>query len=758
MARLLLLLPLTSLLLSCGAVEHARTNERYPLSDPANLAPPIIDPVVRDCARAVHVRGFVPGALVQVWSNDFEEIGRAAPHFGDEDIAIYRPLDVEDILTATQTVDGVTSPHSPVPVLVETWPATLRAPVIEGDVWQCGRVVRLSGLEDSCRIDLFEDDSLRALAWSPGRVKGVVANTELRRRSRISAVQYACELDVEQKGPRKRQVSAEATAVEVKDFPGDDFPAPLVNVGSVRPGGDSVLVELLYVGAHINVLVNGVLAGEGLATDRSTRVALNKPLQAGSLVTAEQELCELSPASAPVVVEGELPAPELVGPICNDDPWVQVEYGALNATIAIVQGDRVVGTGGAQEGLSRIGVSGLIPGLPVAAVQYYGEVSMSQEGEPVRVCCCGAGCNEDLVALQEDDPDTWAAHSPASCKRSKNPLFDVEDYAVFELDITADWSAINGPTAAESTATLRYGAGDEVVSLPVTLAGRADERFDRCEYRPLQIEFERQQHGNAFAGHRRLALMTHCGDGDVSDEVDRRRLMMEYTLYKAFQAQDGAGLDVRLARVTYRDPDGSERRQAHAYFQEREHEACERCGWVRAVDDVAVRRALAAPPEPDLPSDADPLLADAAEPEAAPEVPLDPEAPPVAPADREPDPATRYAASLLDRLVTGTGSPQPPIACVDAARSAFFLPWDWDLADVVRDAPEYLERAPAFDDFLGASLPAVGTRVQAWHIAQHDAEMRQIITESPLDPIGRERLLAWYDLYMKTLKCFLGFK
>ncbi len=700
---------LALVLSSCGVVEHARTNERFPVTAPENLAPPIVDPVVRDCARAVHVRGFVPGALVRVFSNDFEEIGRAAPPFGDADVALTRALDVEDILTATQTVDGVTSPPSRVPVLVESWPGPPRAPVIDAEVWQCGRVVHLSGLEDACRVEIYEDESLRGSAWSPGRTRGVVANAVLRGGSSVSAAQYACSLDVEEGGPRRRSVSEEAAPVRVREPPRDGLLPPTLDPATVRPGSDAVAAEGLYVGASVHVFVDGILAGEALATDRRTRIALTRPLPDGSSVTAEQELCELSPLSAPVRVEGDLPPPEIVGPVCDDDPWVTVEHGVLNGVIALLQGDRVVGTGGAQEGLSRIGVSGLLPGLPVRAVQYHGDVAVSDEGAPVRVCCCSGGCNADLVALQQADPEAWAASSPASCKRSRDPLFDVRDHPVLHVEIAADWAAVNGPGGAASAGTIAADGAP----IAVTVTPRADPRFEPCAFRPVELVFERRQVDGPFAGRRRLTLQTACGAGDVPPEVDRRRLLMDYTVHRMFQELDHAGLDVRLAEVVYRDAGGAELHRELGFFQEEHHDACERCGWVRRADDPGLRT---------------------------------------------PDPSTRFAADLLDRFVSGTSSGREPIACADAAAAAFYLPWDWDLADVLRDEPDYPARAVAFDAFLGASLPAVHTRIQAWHITRRDAAMRAVLAESPLDPVGRERLLQWYDLYMKTLKCFLGFK
>ena len=117
-----------------------------------------------------------------------------------------------------------------------------------------------------------------------------------------------------------------------------------------------------------------------------------------------------------------------------------------------------------------------------------------------------------------------------------------------------------------------------------------------------------------------------------------------------------------------------------------------------------------------------------------------------------------FTAELLDRFISGVGTDTPAITCADAAEGAFFLPWDHDPDDLLADDPDWPHRVHAFDAFLGAAIPPVSSRIQAFHVAKGDRAMRKAIHESPLDPIGRERLLAWYDLYMKTLKCFLGFK
>jgi len=79
-------------------------NEKFPIRSGKELSPPIVSPV-GECAKAVHVSGFIPHAIVRVFVNG-TPAGTANPYFAEADIAV-SPLKLGDVVTATQEVLGV---------------------------------------------------------------------------------------------------------------------------------------------------------------------------------------------------------------------------------------------------------------------------------------------------------------------------------------------------------------------------------------------------------------------------------------------------------------------------------------------------------------------------------------------------------------------------------------------------------------------------------------------------------------------------
>jgi len=91
-------------------------NEKFPIRSGKELSPPIVSPV-GECAKTVHVSGFIPHAVVRVFVNG-TPAGAANPYFAEADIAVSPPLKLNDSVTATQEVLGFTSSPSAPPTSV----------------------------------------------------------------------------------------------------------------------------------------------------------------------------------------------------------------------------------------------------------------------------------------------------------------------------------------------------------------------------------------------------------------------------------------------------------------------------------------------------------------------------------------------------------------------------------------------------------------------------------------------------------------
>jgi len=63
-----------------------RTSTKVPIRSGKELSPPIVSPV-GECAKAVHVSGFIPHAIVRVFVNG-TPAGAANPYFAEANIAV----------------------------------------------------------------------------------------------------------------------------------------------------------------------------------------------------------------------------------------------------------------------------------------------------------------------------------------------------------------------------------------------------------------------------------------------------------------------------------------------------------------------------------------------------------------------------------------------------------------------------------------------------------------------------------------------
>ena len=105
---ILFAITLTSLA-GVGRAQEPAIFERFPVREPGNLSPPVVEGQIHECALAVQVSGFVPKALVEVFANGTEPIGKDSPKHEHDKIKLKRPLVPGDRITATQTIGPITS-------------------------------------------------------------------------------------------------------------------------------------------------------------------------------------------------------------------------------------------------------------------------------------------------------------------------------------------------------------------------------------------------------------------------------------------------------------------------------------------------------------------------------------------------------------------------------------------------------------------------------------------------------------------------
>src|ERR1700739_894239 len=133
-------------------------NPRYPIGTDKNpnLSAPHVHQT-NECATHVYVDSFFPKATINVFVN-----GPSGPtliggpyvsKFGFAAVNVSPPLKVGDQITATQTVNGVTSKPSAA-MVVGAMPKTLPPPTVGPAIYACGTVVPVTGLTSGVTVEV----------------------------------------------------------------------------------------------------------------------------------------------------------------------------------------------------------------------------------------------------------------------------------------------------------------------------------------------------------------------------------------------------------------------------------------------------------------------------------------------------------------------------------------------------------------------------------------------------------------------------
>ncbi|WP_109488503.1 LGFP repeat-containing protein [Occallatibacter savannae] len=343
-----------------------KINDRFPIREPNSLSPPIVGPI-GECAKAIHVSGFLPHAIVRVQVNGIQRAS-AQPYFAEADIDLPAPLALNDKVTATQQVLGITSAPSVVPSVASAYPA-LNKPVVGPDLYSCGQIVPANMLNPGTVVDVFRNATPSAIGegnatqpWQP------IFTQSLNSGDHITVIQTACP-----SLPTKK-LSPVSDPVTVKSSPN---PPPAPSVEAYPVGADAVVLDGLFVGANVQVLDNGAPSGNGFATAARNRAPLQPAATSSSNVSATQKLCTTSPPSTSQPPSTTLGAPVLVAPVCAGTHYVTVQNTYPNAIVVLFRNGMIAGMAGGVLGDLTMALGGGATwtlGDEIHVIQYVGPV------------------------------------------------------------------------------------------------------------------------------------------------------------------------------------------------------------------------------------------------------------------------------------------------------------------------------------------------------------------------------------------------
>ena len=121
-------------------------------------------------------------------------------------------------------------------------------------------------------------------------------------------------------------------------------------------------------------------------------------------------------------------------------------------------------------------------------------------------------------------------------------------------------------------------AGEQTQAIRLTPRGITRLRRETCDFPPLRVEFSQPPApSSAFAGQRRLKLVTHCR----SAPSFQRHVLLEYAAYRLYNLLTPASFGARLAHIDYYDGDDAPPYASRVGF------------FIEERDDVAARLGLA---------------------------------------------------------------------------------------------------------------------------------------------------------------------
>ena len=159
--------------------------------------------------------------------------------------------------------------------------------------------------------------------------------------------------------------------------------------------------------------------------------------------------------------------------------------------------------------------------------------------------------------LPQEAPDSGPKPQPLFESREILELTLATDLRTLVRDLGRHVGENEFEGEEEHAARLSYvSPSGETVDLDIQAKTRGHFRRQRstCNFPPLRLNIKTgQAEGTLFENQDKLKLVTHCQDG--RDDYNQNALL-EYLLYRAYEALDTLSYRVRLTRMTYVDTTG----------------------------------------------------------------------------------------------------------------------------------------------------------------------------------------------------------
>lgn len=308
------------------------------------LLPPSIVGPLSECSSRVRVQGQLIGATVDIYSSG-AHVATGTATWTDQIFPLSpgKTLAPGNQVTATQTVSGVTSPQSPMPVTVQKKPPVIGPVSSKTHIYVCGQCLWLDGMVPGAHVEVSVGGVSRGTGIADDGSARIGLAPQTGPADTLEARQTAC-----------------GTPGPLTKLPKPDPPpggankhlAPPTVVGPLHACQRAVTVKDVVEGAQVVLHEAPPGFTETACFDLSELWFPTPPLTLGDTVSAIQQMpkCEIkSAASAPVKVgpSTPVPIPTVVPPLCAGSVFVRVTNLLPGSPVQIFQNGVSLGEGAA---------------------------------------------------------------------------------------------------------------------------------------------------------------------------------------------------------------------------------------------------------------------------------------------------------------------------------------------------------------------------------------------------------------------------
>ena len=306
-----------------------------------SLLPPTVSEPISECNGSVIVSGQRVGATISIFSGT-THIGGDVAFWGTQLHQLPFPLNPGDLVFATQTLDGETSPDVPQEdrVQVQPVPADMSSAYVHmySHVYRCGQCLRVCSAVPGARVEILANAVQRGADTATHGFAHIDLSPATDNGDVLQVKQIACGVE----GPTL-EVPAESLNVPNEK---PNLPRPKISK-ALRACDRAITVTNLVPGAHVIIERSSGPTHHGCSPVGTWSAVGIPELQEGETVTVHQEFlaCKVKSDTAEVIVEAATPVPVPVvsSPICEGTTKVRVRQLRPGALIRILVDGNVVG-------------------------------------------------------------------------------------------------------------------------------------------------------------------------------------------------------------------------------------------------------------------------------------------------------------------------------------------------------------------------------------------------------------------------------